>query len=622
MKKRLLSFFLILALVLSMLASCGESTNPPAGTSGEGSGTTGLVVTTDSPGNGTTGGETDPEPEPIAVSLKRYQIIYAADADQALVKSLEGLNEAAGEKFDLALDLMPDEEVSERERAYEIVVGECDRTITEGVLSELRRGDYLLRYDEESGRILLFGSDLEATIKAVERFTELLLAGSKPEMVFAPTDGYTVFGPATYPIFRYYLDGVDIREYKVIIPATADLLTQYAGQNIVDFFDNYMGITLEMGTDADEETDYEILLGDTNRSESNNTCEPEDGEYVMYLKNGKLVLQGNTYMVGGGFGMLVQDTVDLKAENQVLNVSGFSKTAIARSYVFPTECTNAILMIGDGMGYNHVNMALANGLSAFVAQSLPYYGSAVTRSQSVIDGNAGFTDSAAAATALATGYKTINGMIGQNPAGQNVTNVREVAQAMGAQTAVVTTDVITGATPSGFLAHTSSRGNTADLQAQIDALIEAGKVDYCVGSAGNDLYRHTRAALMEISDSSDPFFIMVEEGYIDKNSHNNDMSAVYDTVVRFNQSIAYAIGFTLCHPGTALIITADHETGGITPSTSNSYGYVFTSTDHTNVDVPVYAIGPGTAAFDATATENIDIARFIAAVFGEEDFGQ
>jgi alkaline phosphatase len=285
-------------------------------------------------------------------------------------------------------------------------------------------------------------------------------------------------------------------------------------------------------------------------------------------------------------------------------------------------------MIGDGMGHNSVNLALANGLNEFVAQRLPYVGKAVTKSQSVIDGKASFTDSAAAATALATGYKTTNGYLGVTKTNKSVQNVRELADSVGAKTAVLTTDVITGATPGGFLCHHFSRSDSTILQKQVDEIIANEAIEYCKGSVGDKLIDETRVALQTISEGDSKFFIMIEEAHIDKNAHNIKADEVIHTVKRYNESIAYAVQFILCHPGTALVITADHETGGIVPDPTSKYGYKWTShtsatyTEHTNANVPIYAVGPQTEYFNEKNTENIDIAKFIAKIFGSTTFGQ
>jgi alkaline phosphatase len=114
---------------------------------------------------------------------------------------------------------------------------------------------------------------------------------------------------------------------------------------------------------------------------------------------------------------------------------------------------------------------------------------------------------------------------------------------------------------------------------------------------------------------------MVEEAYIDKNSHNNDASSTMSCVERYNECISYCIAFTMMHPKTALIITADHECGGIE---SNGNNFIYTSGNHTNVNVPLFALGGGTREFAQSAytLENIDVAKFIASIFGQATFGQ
>ena len=110
------------------------------------------------------------------------------------------------------------------------------------------------------------------------------------------------------------------------------------------------------------------------------------------------------------------------------------------------------------------------------------------------------------------------------------------------------------------------------------------------------------------------------EAYIDKRSHNNDLQATIEMTARYNKLIAYVVRFTLCHPDTALIITADHETGGLMLN-KNTGKYVFTSTNHTNSDVPVYAIGDGTEVFKDKKVDNTEIAKFIGEIFGDKNIG-
>lgn len=92
-------------------------------------------------------------------------------------------------------------------------------------------------------------------------------------------------------------------------------------------------------------------------------------------------------------------------------------------------------------------------------------------------------------------------------------------------------------------------------------------------------------------------------------------------VKRFNEAISYATQFTLCHPDTALVVTADHETGKLTPA-SGGVGYYFLSYNHTNIDVPVFAIGPKTDELNGKTLENTELAKFCASVYTSEPFGQ
>jgi alkaline phosphatase len=279
-------------------------------------------------------------------------------------------------------------------------------------------------------------------------------------------------------------------------------------------------------------------------------------------------------------------------------------------------------MIGDGMGFHHIDAALANGLDNFVANELPAYGSAITQSQSVINGAANYTDSAAGGTALSSGYKTINGYIGVDSSGKAHKNIRELAHEDGAKTAVVTTDVITGATPAAFLGHNISRDNSQALQSQIDELTKNNGVTYLAASVGNQLQQKTREGLMAIATPNSNFFMMVEEGHIDKFSHSNDTKGMLNCVNRFNEAIAYVIQFVFCHPDTALIISADHETGGLRPDPNNAYKYRYTTGNHTNADVPVYAFGPGTEVFNDKRSDNTELPIFLAKAFGDGKIGK
>lgn len=404
----------------------------------------------------------------------------------------------------------------------------------------------------------------------------------------------------------------EIDDFQIVIPENADLSTKYAAENLATMLSE-RGNGVEIVTDSTREARFEILIGDTNREESKTESELSDGQYLIFAKNKKIVIKGYGIYVGAGVGALVNE-YDLK-------ISDLPTEESPKNFVFPEKYDSVIFMIGDGMGENHIKMAERNGMPTFIARSFIATGKSVTRSQSVINKEASFTDSAASGTAMATGYKTLNDYIGVDPNGNPLQNIRELAFSLGAKTAVVTTDKITGATPSAYMCHNISRENTEELQAEIDALISDGKIDYVAGSVDNNLTNEVKNALSTLSKDAASFFIMVEEGQIDKRSHNKDQARAIEMVKRFNDAIAYATQFTLCHPDTLLIVTADHETGKLTDSKYNEYGYLFHGYNHTNVDVPFFMLGAGASAYDGQTLENIELAKICASAYTTEPFG-
>ena len=620
MKTRLLTLLLSMLMILGCLTACG-------GTKVED--TTTAVTTTTVTEQTTTVETTKPIEmlDLIADGASQYVLVRSEEASTAIIQCVTDLRNQIQQITGVGLKYQTDwikRGAEVPDQAKEIVVGTTNRPQTVAAQQSIREKDFIIAYEGE--RLIITGGNEESTLRAVQYFIENYL--NKAEKKLTVPDNLRDVIEYAYPINGISIAGVDIRKYQVVVPKGCDLYTYYAGVNLADFVKTNAGISLKVVTDDEPETEYEFLIGKTNRAASATAPAMAAGQYVLGVVDKKVVMQGDSYLVGAGVGVFLNDFVKPSGVSGVQDIKNLPTTLTAQTYTFATEAKSAILMIGDGMGHNSVNLALANGLSEFVAQRLPYVGQAVTKSQSVIEGNASFTDSAAAATALATGYKTTNGYLGVSKTNKTVQNVRELAASTGAKTAVLTTDVITGATPAGFLCHHFSRSDTTVLQNQIAAILANNAIDYCNGYVGDKLIDETRVALQTISDGDSRFFIMIEEAYIDKNAHNIKADEVIHTVTRYNESIAYAVQFTLCHPGTALIITADHETGGIVPDPTSPYGYKWTShtsstyTEHTNKNVPIYAVGPETEFFNGKNTENIDIAKFIASVFSSTPFGQ
>ena len=567
-------------------------------------------------------GETTPEETTVPVTYidvlkdgkSDYIIVRPEKASSALVAATVALNNEVGKTMDAGRFKMSDDYVGRNqelpETAKEIVIGVTTRKETAEIGALMAEKDFGIFYKNE--RIFIYGETDDAVISAIEYFLEKYYVDGN---IIVPDNAADIVRYA-YQFSSIKLNGENIANYRVVVPKNADNLTNYAAENFVNTLATICGQRLEIVDDSTPEVECEILIGNTSRAASkaveNISC--PDHHYILYKSGKKYVSTGTGYMVGGGAAALITKHMTGSGD---IDVTTVPETASPVAYTFSAQANNAIIMIGDGMGENHINATLAAGLQYFAPRFLPNIGWAITKSASYPS----VTDSAASATALSSGYKTKNSYLGLNRDGVSKQNVRELAQSVGAKTAVITTDKITGATPGGFLVHVKDRNSTSEIQSQIDKLIAENKVDYCQGDVGDNLTSVVADALYGMADGNNRYFAMIEAALIDKRAHSNDLTQVISMVKRYNDVTSYVIEFALFHPDMALIITADHETGGITYNQSTGR-YYFTSTGHTNANVPVHAIGAGTEKFKGTTVDNTDIAKFVASIFGATTFGE
>lgn len=284
---------------------------------------------------------------------------------------------------------------------------------------------------------------------------------------------------------------------------------------------------------------------------------------------------------------------------------------------------NYVFLIGDGMGVGQTKLferydiedclQSNDGEEQFYGYYLPYSGKVRT------DSLPGTTDSAAGATALATGVSTTNRFVGRDAEGNDLVSLTELANSLGMATAVMSTDKATGATPAGFSAHANDRDDSAGIIVSQKLIKDAGTKIVC----GLDNDRHLNETITEVLDQLDQsekgFFIMYEEGHIDKHSHDNDLYNTFGAVVRFNQAIGIFIEYAFYHPDTMLWITADHETGGLKVPPYGTFNY--TRDSHSSDDVPIFAYGQGAERFELFHDRNTAIPKYIASLWGVEDFG-
>ena len=188
----------------------------------------------------------------------------------------------------------------------------------------------------------------------------------------------------------------------------------------------------------------------------------------------------------------------------------------------------------------------------------------------------------------------------------------------------MTTESLTGATPAAFTAHVASRGADISIANGQKSLVEKygtlilgnyGAV-YDAETVKNVIEKELRDTLKTLAKDNDGFFMMYEEAYFDKHSHSNELENTFLAGLRFNQIIGTVMEFAFYNPDTLVLITADHETGGITKSDDGSYYY--TTENHTSANVPVFAFGTDASVFHNTAVENIQIPKTFAAIWGVE----
>ena len=564
-----------------------------------------------------------------------YRVVYQKSLAPAVKNNIKDYVSKLETKLGVVMECVDDTTLPAPTNGIpEILIGITNRADSKSVASVLRTGEYKISYNKDTKNVIIAAAGGTAVNSAIEKFFKDNL--NTVDKYFAVAENYKLENILDFPIQSITINGVAIQEYVIVTPTNPDSITKYAALNLADYIENNMGVKLTINEDKKSEKQYEILVGKTKRSESKISASMKTGQYVLMKNGDKIVMQGNGIYVGAAVGTFVSK-IPATGNKKAITVDDLSTTAKAATFKFPTTQKNAIILIGDGMGFKHIEMAKNGGMTEFYAEQFPNKGEAVTRSLSVIDGKEGYTDSAAAATALATGYKTYNGRVGVGASKETLKNIRELADEKGANTAVVTTDVIGGATPGGFLAHNSQRKvnnvTNPDIIRQIDDLIAKKKVDYTMGRSSDsadapnpDILKGTREALSIIATGGDQFFMMVEAAYIDKDSHNNRYDQCVAAVKQYNEVIAYLSTFVFCHPTTTLVVTADHETGALTADSSYKYGFKYTSgsssyRQHTNKNVPVFAIGPNTEYFNGYAVENVCIPHFSAKAFGNNNFG-
>ena len=374
--------------------------------------------------------------------------------------------------------------------------------------------------------------------------------------------------------------------------------------------------------------------------------------------------------------------------------------------------------IGDGMGFSHIALTEAYnaakdgkiGSEPLGFTQFPVMGMATSYSASNM-----ITCSSAAGTALSTGFKTNNGMLGTAPDSSDLKSISYMIHDAGYKVGVMTSVTIDHATPASFYANSTARNDYYTIAAQLplsgfeffggggfggfekqgdrkplydivaenNYVVAYGKEDYQTKKAGaeklvyfqqkgkenkNLPYAFERAeddlsladvvkAAIEHLDNDKGFFIMAEGGQIDWAAHANDVVNTIHETIDFDEAIAVAYEFYKQHPDeTLIVVTADHETGGITLGKTKGYTFDlsivpdrkqnvveesakttletymngnlkdslsnvakigWTTSSHTGGAIPVFAVGAGSSMF-AGRMDNTDIPKKIVQAMGVE----
>lgn len=358
-----------------------------------------------------------------------------------------------------------------------------------------------------------------------------------------------------------------------------------------------------------------------------------------------------TLLFGMTLGLIVPTFSSAQTLTETVNHSNYHeiKDIPLNKRISSKKPRNIIFMIGDGMGVAQIYAALSANQGKLNFELCPITGFHKTYSAENY-----ITDSAAGATAFSIGKKTYNAAIGIDNDSVPQKTILEIAEEKGLATGLVATSSITHATPASFIAHQKHRKMQEEiatdfLKTDIDVFIGGGRdffmkrkndnrnlltelqnkgyqtftgtIDEVVKTdktkiaalladdgmpkyaegRGDMLLLSSRKAIEVLNKNKKGFFLMIEGSQIDWAGHDNNLQYVVEETLDFDKVIGEVLEFAAKDGETLVVITADHETGGLTLVGGNfKNGNVegrFSTDYHTGVMVPVFAFGAGAENF-------------------------
>ncbi len=324
------------------------------------------------------------------------------------------------------------------------------------------------------------------------------------------------------------------------------------------------------------------------------------------------------------------------------------------------KAKNVIVLIGDGMGPAQVYSLILTSPEKTAFQRFPYSGFSITKSASNE-----ITDSAAGGSAIASGTKSNNGNVGMNADSIPVPSMLEIFADQGKKTGVVVTCAVTHATPADFIAHNITRKDNEGIALEIsqkeklDVLFGGGKKYFTerkdsldllgkmwdngwniydslaqiednnartmvltcrkhpvkAPERGDFLPNATAKAIEMLNTSENGFFLMVEGSQIDFACHDNDSATLVEEMRDFNKTLNVVLDFAEKDGNTLVVVTADHETGGLTivdpEGRYTRTDFKWSTGSHSAVFVPVFSYGPGAKRFSGIMDNTEIIGRIM-----------
>lgn len=327
---------------------------------------------------------------------------------------------------------------------------------------------------------------------------------------------------------------------------------------------------------------------------------------------------------------------------------------------------NVILMIGDGMSLMHVYTAWAANRGKLWLENAQATGLSKTWAVKKL-----VTDSGSGGTSLATGVKTVYHAVGVDPEGKPLTSLVDVAKELGKDAGMAVTCRLWDATPCDFCCHNIDRDKEEELVGDyptsgVDFVFGGGAQKFTNRKDGRDIFKElqkkgyhvsrtlddffaydknsrifavpydkdtplpdergdllARASMKGISlmnQNKNGFFMMIEGSQLDDYGHFNQLDLLMKETLDFDQTVGEVMKWAAKDGETLVVVTADHETGGLTLVNGNKDdGRVeccFSTKDHSGAMVPVYAFGPGAENFTGIF-ENTDVFKNIKKLMTE-----